>query len=66
MRVVRLEEVIDSTGLAQSSICKFISEGGFPTPIPLGDRCVDWLESEVQEWILGRVRGRNSQLERLY
>ncbi|MQT50093.1 AlpA family phage regulatory protein [Pseudomonas sp. WS 5086] len=26
-------------------------------PMPLGERCVDWLESEVQEWIIGKVRG---------
>ncbi|USX02907.1 AlpA family phage regulatory protein [Pseudomonas proteolytica] len=25
--------------------------------MPLGERCVDWLESEVQEWIIGKVRG---------
>lgn len=61
MRVIRLKEVIDSTGLARSTIYKFISAGTFPKPIPLGDRCVGWVEGEVHEWILKRIDERDSQ-----
>jgi len=28
----------------------------FPKPVPLGPRAVGWLESEVSEWIAGRVK----------
>ncbi|WP_390959834.1 AlpA family phage regulatory protein [Pseudomonas moorei] len=31
--------------------------------MPLGERCVDWLESEVREWIIGKVRRGNYWLE---
>lgn len=65
MRVIRYE-VVDSTGLARSTVYKYISEDGFPCPVPSGDRCVGWLESEVQEWILEKVTGRNIQLYRLW
>ncbi|MGH8434219.1 MAG: helix-turn-helix transcriptional regulator [Pseudomonas sp.] len=59
MRIIRLKEVIDSTGLAGSTIYKYIAEGTFPKPIPLGGRCVGWLESEVHDWILARVEERD-------
>ena len=39
MRIIRLKEVIDSTGLARSTIYKYIAEGTFPKPVSLGDRC---------------------------
>lgn len=61
MRVIRLKEVIDTTGLARSTIYKLISEGGFPKPISLGDRCVGWVEGEVHEWILDRIEERDNQ-----
>ncbi|WP_046487648.1 helix-turn-helix transcriptional regulator [Pseudomonas veronii] len=61
MRIIRLKEVINSTGLARSTIYKYISEGAFPKPIPLGDRSVGWLESEIHNWILARVAERDMQ-----
>lgn len=60
MRIIRLKGVIDSTGLARSTIYKYIGEGTFPKPVPLGDRCVDWVDSEVHDWILARVEERDS------
>lgn len=55
MRIIRLKEVIDSTGLARSTIYKYIAEGTFPKPVSLGDRCVGWVDSEVHDWILARI-----------
>lgn len=59
MRIIRLKEVIDSTGLARSTIYKYISEGTFPKPVSLGERCVGWVESEVHDWILVRIEERD-------
>ncbi|SFI22488.1 transcriptional regulator, AlpA family [Pseudomonas syringae] len=59
MRIIRLKDVIDSTGLARSTIYKYIAEGTFPRKISLGDRCVGWVEREVQDWILARVEERD-------
>ncbi len=59
MRIIRLKEVIYSTGLARSTIYKYIGEGTFPKPVPLGDRSVGWIDSEVQEWILARIEERD-------
>lgn len=59
MRIIRLTQVIDSTGLARSTIYKYIAEGTFPKPVSLGDRCVGWVESEVHDWILARIQERD-------
>ena len=61
MKVIRLKQVIDATGLARSTVYKYVAEGFFPRPISLGDRCVGWLEGEVQDWILARVEERDLQ-----
>lgn len=59
MRIIRLKDVIDSTGIARSTIYKLIGEGDFPKPVPLVSRTVGWVESEVQEWIRGRIAQRD-------
>lgn len=59
MRIIRLKEVMDLTGLARSTIYKYMSEGTFPKPVNLGERCVGWLEAEVQEWILALIEERD-------
>ncbi|WP_249582761.1 helix-turn-helix transcriptional regulator [Pseudomonas viridiflava] len=59
MRIIRLKEVIDTTGLARSTIYKYIAEGTFPKPVSLGDRCVGWVDSEVHDWILARIEERD-------
>lgn len=59
MRVIRLNTVIDSTGLARSTIYKYMNENLFPKPISLGARSVGWLESEVWDWITARVEARD-------
>ncbi|MDH4562326.1 AlpA family transcriptional regulator [Pseudomonas sp. BN411] len=59
MKIIRLKDVIDTTGLGRSTIYKYIAEGTFPRPVSLGDRCVGWVESEVQDWVLARVEERD-------
>lgn len=60
MRVIRLKAVMDYTGLARSTIYKYIKEGLFPKPISLGSRSVGWIQSEVEEWILVRIKARDA------
>lgn len=59
MKILRLKAVIDCTGLARSTIYKYIAEGKFPKPVSLGERCVGWLDSEVHDWILTRIEERD-------
>lgn len=62
MRILRLKNVLDITGLARSTIYAYIEKGFFPKPVSLGERSVGWLESEVDEWILARIEERDCGL----
>lgn len=55
MKVIRLSQVMASTGLGRSTIYKYIAMEKFPAPFKLSERCVGWLESEVQQWIQSRL-----------
>lgn len=61
MRIIRLKEVINSTGLARSTIYKYIGKNTFPKSVSIGDSSVGWLESEIQDWIRSRVEERDLQ-----
>jgi prophage regulatory protein len=60
MKVLRLHQVMGTTGLAKSTVYKYIAEGTFPKPFSLGERCVGWLESEVHDWLLARLEERDN------
>jgi len=59
MKVIRLAQVMVSTGLGRSTIYKYIAKGEFPTSFKISERCVGWLESEVQQWIQSRLDMRS-------
>lgn len=59
MRILRMKTVIEITGLARSTVYKYVAEGVFPKPLSLGGRSVGWLESEVHSWIQSRLVERN-------
>ncbi|MEO8488608.1 AlpA family transcriptional regulator [Pseudomonas sp.] len=59
MKMIRVQDVSNLTSLGKSTIYKLIKEGTFPKQVSLGERCVAWVESEVQEWILARIDERD-------
>lgn len=59
MRVLRLEEVIELTGLSRSTIYKYIEDGLFPRSVPLGGRAVAWVDQEVHDWVMARIEERD-------
>ncbi|ENC9776988.1 AlpA family transcriptional regulator [Pseudomonas aeruginosa] len=62
MRIIRLREVMATTGFARSTIYKYISEGAFPKPVSLGERCVGWVEEEVHDWVMEKIEERDAAL----
>ena len=60
MRLIKLNDVMNSCGLGRSSIYKFMSEGTFPKSVSLGDRAVAWVESEVEDWIAEKIAQRDT------
>lgn len=68
MKILRLTDVIDLTGLGRSSIYKLMAVGDFPLSVPLFNRSVGWVEQEVLDWIKKRIERRdcmNGSVERI-
>jgi len=59
MRLIKLSEVINITGLGRSCIYNYMNDGVFPKSVSLGVRSVAWVESEVQDWILDKIALRD-------
>ena len=51
MKLLRIDQVVELTGLKPSSIYKQIREGNFPRSIFITKRAKAWPESVVQKWI---------------
>lgn len=55
IRILRLKEVKDMTGLSRSTIYLEIAKGKFPRQIKLtGSRSVGWHESAITQWVRSR------------
>jgi prophage regulatory protein len=55
LRMIRLPQVMEMTGLRRSSIYNRVKEGIFPQQVPLGGKAVAWVEGEVQSWLADRI-----------
>lgn len=53
-RLLRVNAVLERTGLTRSRLYRKIAEGTFPRQVKLSDRCAAWRESEVTVWIAER------------
>ncbi len=62
LRLIRLQQVINLTGLKSSAIYKYISEDRFPQSVKLGIRAVAWVEHEILQWIEQRIEHRNDNI----
>ena len=61
LRVLRLREVEERTGLKRASIYRRGKVGTFPKPISLGRNSTGWIESEVEAWLADLVAQRDAQ-----
>ncbi len=59
MRLIKIRDVMYRTGLARSTIYKFIKTKEFPKQVSLGSASA-WVESEVDTWILKQIQTRLS------
>jgi prophage regulatory protein len=58
MRLIRLKEVMHCSGLARSTIYKYVAENTFPKPVPIGGRAVAWIQGEVEAWMNEKIEQR--------
>lgn len=57
LRLIRLPEVMNRTGLARPTIYRAIASNGFPRPTKFGSATL-WAASEVDSWIRARLASR--------
>jgi prophage regulatory protein len=50
-RILRINAVLERTGLSRSTLYRKIQHGTFPRQIPISDRCAGWRESAIKEWM---------------
>jgi prophage regulatory protein len=56
VRVLRIGDVIHKTALSRSQIYRLIADKAFPPPFRLGLRAAGWIEDEIDEWLLDRIK----------
>ena len=58
-KILRLNAVIDKTGLSRSNIYLLVSKGEFPKQVKLSPRCAGWVEAEVEQWLTDRIKSND-------
>lgn len=58
LRILRLPDIKQLTGLSRSTIYNYVAAGEFPKPVRLGPRAVGWLEAEIALWLAQRAESR--------
>ncbi len=59
MKILRLRQVLEMTGLSKSTLYLYIQNHQFPCQVPLGPKRVGWIEEEVARWISERIQIRD-------
>jgi prophage regulatory protein len=61
IRLLRLPQVIDATGLGKTTIYALQAEGDFPMRVKITAHSVAWVEEEVQAWLTARIERASSE-----
>jgi prophage regulatory protein len=56
IRMLRLPQVIDATGLGKTKIYELQGQGEFPMRVKITAHSVAWVEEDVQAWIAARIQ----------
>lgn len=56
IRMMRMPQVVQTTGLARSTIYKLIAKREFPNPVKLTTKSVAWSSIDIESWIASRAR----------
>lgn len=50
-RAIRIDKVLEKTGLSKTHLYRLIQRGDFPTPTSLSERVRVWDESTIDAWL---------------
>ena len=54
-KFIRLQAVLQKTGLSRTGLYGAMAQGTFPSGIKISTRAVAWLETSVDQWIEAQV-----------
>jgi prophage regulatory protein len=54
-RILRLNTVLDRTGLSRSTLYRKMQAGTFPDRVKIAARCAGWRDSAVNSWMRNPV-----------
>ena len=54
-RILRLNAVLDRTGLSRSTLYRKMQAGTFPKNLKISERCAGWRESAIEAWLRNPV-----------
>lgn len=57
-RLLSTHAVLDRICISKTELYRKINSGEFPRPVPVGRHRVAFLEAEVADWIVARVKAR--------
>jgi prophage regulatory protein len=58
IRMLRLSQVVEKTGLGKTSIYELQKEGRFPRSVHVTGHSVRWIEAEVETWLVQQAQAR--------
>lgn len=61
MRMLRLPEVLELTGLSRSTIFRLVQTGNFPPSVKLTTRTIGWFSTDIETWIAARAAASEDQ-----
>jgi len=50
-RILRLNSVLERTGLSRSTLYRKIERRTFPAQVRISEGCVGWRECEIEAWL---------------
>ena len=60
-KIIRLEKVLEITGLSESSIYKQIRLGLFPSNVKLTARATGWDPNAISAWVSAKLSGASNE-----
>jgi prophage regulatory protein len=58
IRMLRLSQVVERTGLGKTTIYELQKEGRFPRSVHVTGHSVRWIEAEVETWLVQQAQVR--------
>ncbi len=55
IKILRLRQVKEITGISRSSIYLRMKEGTFPQSVSLGPRAIGWSSNSIDQWVNDRI-----------